>query len=362
MALREIGGYWNIDIRHNGRRLRRSTGIETGKVGSKRKAQELHDKIKHDLWRQSNLGAKPRRTWQQAVIKWIKENEHKKSLQTDKQRLKILDTWLRDKMLQEIDNDLISKIKRERKRQKRVHHAGKNRDPIVSYKTVSFAEVNRSLAMLRIILNTAANDWEWIDRAPKVKLFKEAKSNPRWLTTEEADRLLAELPPHLKSMAAFTLETGLRDQNVTKLQWSQVNLASKLATVVVKGNKSLSVPLNENALRILRELRFQHPEYVFTYRGHPIARPNNSGWKTALRRSQIKNFRWHDLRHTWASWHVQGGTDLYTLKQLGGWEDINMVMRYAHLAPENLAAAQKMLENRAGFGQGEPGKELDKNV
>jgi len=361
MALRQIDGYWYIDVRHKGRRVRQSTGVEISKVGSKKTAQEYHDKVKHDLWSQSKLGAKPDRSWRQAVVKWLQENEDKKSLKTDKQRLRVLDQWLGEKLLREIDSDLVSKIKRERKRQKKIVYRGPDKPHKITNQTVSIAEVNRALALLRSILN-AAIGWNWIDRAPKVKLFKESKGHIRWLTSEEADRLLAELQPHLKSIAAFTLETGLRDQNVTKLKWSQVNLASKLVSVMVKGDKSLSVPLNENALRILRELRFQHPEYVFTYKGHPLARPNNSGWKSALRRAQISNFRWHDLRHTWASWHVQGGTNLYTLKQLGGWEDINMVMRYAHLAPENLAAAQKMLESRAGFGQAEPDKELDKNA
>jgi|TARA_B100000315_G_scaffold107802_1_gene98916 integrase len=152
-------------------------------------------------------------------------------------------------------------------------------------------------------------------------------------------------------MAAFTLETGLRDQNVTKLKWSEVDMASQIATVNAKGDNLLSVPLNSNAVMILRQQLFQHPEYVFVLNGRPVDRPNNSGWKAALERAGIEDFRWHDLRHTWASWHVQCGTDLYTLKELGGWEEISMVMRYAHLAPKNLAAAQEMVESRAGFGQ-----------
>ena len=66
---------------------------------------------------------------------------------------------------------------------------------------------------------------------------------------------------------------------------------------------------------------------------------NNTAWKGALKRAGIENFRWHDLRHTWASWHVQAGTPLYELQQLGGWECAEMVKRYAHLAPEHLAKA-----------------------
>jgi integrase len=56
-----------------------------------------------------------------------------------------------------------------------------------------------------------------------------------------------------------------------------------------------------------------------------------------LKRADIQNFRWHDLRHTWASWHIQSGTSLSKLQEMGGWESLDMVLKYAHLAPEHLA-------------------------
>lgn len=60
-------------------------------------------------------------------------------------------------------------------------------------------------------------------------------------------------------------------------------------------------------------------------------------WKKALERAGIRDFRWHDLHHTWASWHVQRGTPLQVLKELGGWETMEMVQRYAHLSADHLA-------------------------
>lgn len=65
--------------------------------------------------------------------------------------------------------------------------------------------------------------------------------------------------------------------------------------------------------------------------------PNNSAWIKALKRAGITDFRWHDLRHTWASWHVQAGTPLHVLQELGGWESAEMVRRHAHLSSEHLA-------------------------
>ena len=71
-----------------------------------------------------------------------------------------------------------------------------------------------------------------------------------------------------------------------------------------------------------------------------------SAWKRALVKADIENFRFHDLRHTWASWHVMSGTSLQELMELGGWKSYEMVLRYAHLAPEQLASAASRIEKR----------------
>ncbi|HEY6451821.1 MAG TPA: tyrosine-type recombinase/integrase, partial [Steroidobacteraceae bacterium] len=75
----------------------------------------------------------------------------------------------------------------------------------------------------------------------------------------------------------------------------------------------------------------------FTYHGQPIKQVSTAAWYKALKRAGFEDFRWHDLRHTWASWHVQGGTPLFALQELAGWETEKMVRRYAHLAAEHLA-------------------------
>ena len=81
----------------------------------------------------------------------------------------------------------------------------------------------------------------------------------------------------------------------------------------------------------------KHATHVFSYRGKPIQQVNTKSWRTALKRVGIEDFRWHDLRHTWASWHVQSGTPLHVLQELSGWESAETVRRYAHLSSEHLA-------------------------
>ena len=104
-----------------------------------------------------------------------------------------------------------------------------------------------------------------------------------------------------------------------------------------KGRKAIPVPLNSEALAVVREQTGRNQTVVFTFDGRPILQPNTKAWRKALVRAGIDDFRWHDLRHTWASWHVQAGTPLHVLQELGGWETSAMVRRYAHLAPEHLA-------------------------
>ena len=88
---------------------------------------------------------------------------------------------------------------------------------------------------------------------------------------------------------------------------------------------------------VLREQLGKHQTHVFSFRGRPVTQVNTKAWRAALERTGIANFRWHDLRHTWASWHVQAGTPLHVLQELGGWECVEMVRKYAHLSSEHLA-------------------------
>jgi integrase len=149
------------------------------------------------------------------------------------------------------------------------------------------------------------------------------------------------LPAHIAEMARFSLATGLRLRNVTHLEWNSVDLARRVAWMhadQAKNRKPPGVPLNAEAVTVLRRQVGKHPRFVFTYRDHaPVVCANGEAWRAGVRRAGLKDFRWHDLRHTWASWHAQAGTPLHALQELGGWETAAMVRRYAHLAPEHLA-------------------------
>ena len=104
-----------------------------------------------------------------------------------------------------------------------------------------------------------------------------------------------------------------------------------------KAGKAIAVPLNAEAVAFISKQVGKHPTHVFSFRGRPIIQVNTKAWYAGLEQAGITDFRWHDLRHTWASWHVQNGTPLFALQELGGWESAEMVRRYAHLAADHLA-------------------------
>ena len=233
--------------------------------------------------------------------------------------------YLYDTQLHEIDRDLLEKIALEKEAEE-----------------VSLTTVNRVFEVVRAILNRAHREWEWIDKVPVVRMRKIEKGRIRWLTVTEVNRLLAELPSHLKDMAAFSLATGLRASNVRCLQWRDVDLVKRHAWIhpdQAKTKRAIPVPLNDNAMAVLNARLGTNPQYVFTYQNHPVQKCSTKAWFNALKRAGIENFRWHDLRHTWASWHVQNGTSLQELQQLGGWASFEMVLRYAHLSSHHLRDA-----------------------
>ncbi|MDE1942723.1 MAG: site-specific integrase [Betaproteobacteria bacterium] len=195
------------------------------------------------------------------------------------------------------------------------------------------------MEVTRVVLRKAMNEWEWLDRIPNVRMLPEPTRRIRWITREQADRLMAHLPTHLAAMARFTLETGLRRSNVTGLQWSQVGLARRTAWIhpdQAKTRKAIAVPLSAAAVVVLREQLGKNQKHLFIYQGKPVTQASTKAWYKGLEKAGIDNFRWHDLRHSWASWHVQAGTPLHVLQELGGWESVEMVRTYAHLSSEHL--------------------------
>lgn len=321
---RKDSPYWWVKLTpRSGPPIQRSTG-----TSDKVAAQEYHDKLKASLWDQERLGIKPKRSWREAVVRWLEETSEKATHKEDKKKLLWLHVHLGDLTLDEITLDVIDRIRSAR------------------LKEGSKGTCNRYLALVRAILRRARDEWEWVEKVPKVRLFKESNSRERSLTVSQAKVLLAELPEHQREVVLFALATGLRQSNVLRLEWRQVNLEQRHAWIdgwQSKNRRPISVPLNGAAIAVLQRQIGKHLERVFTFRGKPLNTANTRAWQAARRRAGIEDFRC-DLRHTWATWQRQAGTPTHELQRLGGWRTGSMVERYAHLAPDHLALAAARLD------------------
>ena len=315
---REDSSIWWIRFTHKGNRVQQSSG-----TSERVKAEEFEAKLRSSLWEQERLGAKPIYKWEDAVVRYVRETKHKASQVSDIYHLRWLDKYLNGVELQTIKRDMLDKIS-----------VAKQAEGVEN------STVNRLMEVIRAILRKACNEWEWLDRVPAVRMLPEPIKRVRWLRRHEAEKLIAELPTHLADMARFSLETGLRRSNVTGLQWSQLDLVRNTAWIhpdEAKARKAIPVPLSIAAVAVLRKQIGKHQTNVFTYKGNTVTQVNTKAWHKALERANIEDFRWHDLRHTWASWHIQEGTPLHVLQELGGWSTPEMVQKYAHLSSEHLA-------------------------
>lgn len=201
------------------------------------------------------------------------------------------------------------------------------------------ATCNRYLALIRSVLRCCEIDWGWLEAAPRLRGYPSSSIRVRYLELAEITRLSEELPEHLRDLMIFSTATGLRQGNACKLQWEWVNMNNNTVTIpasAYKTKETVTLPLNATAQAIVQRQLGKHREAVFTYEGRPIGRVNGAAWKKALARAGIKDFRWHDLRHTFASWHVMNGTPLNVIQVLGGWKNASMVQKYAHLSVDSL--------------------------
>jgi integrase len=326
MSLYKRGKTWWVRFTApSGERIQCSARTE-----DRKKAHEYHDRLKTTYWEVQKLGTKPERSWQEATVRWLKEKDYKASHGKDISILKHLDKYLGDLTLSKITRDVIDAIAE-----------------AVSERT-SKSNANRYLALIRAILRRARDDWEWIDRIPKVRLYTVNSKRLNWLTHEQARALINTLPEHMKTIVRFALSTGLRRTNVTHLMWSQVDLDRCMAWIHAdqsKTKKAIAVPLNDEAVNVLLEQKGKHEQWVFPYNGKPVYQVSTKAWYKSLKETGLEGFRFHDLRHTWASWHVQAGTPLNALQELGGWSSAEMVRRYAHLGANHLASyANNILE------------------
>jgi integrase len=221
---------------------------------------------------------------------------------------------------------------------------------------------NRYLTVIRAAFNYAIKQGKAkTNPTVGVKKFKENNERVRYLTDKEEDRLFKALPLEHHNLVLTDLHTGLRQGELFKLRWTDIDFYS--GTINIRQSKSgegRRIPMNtilRKALRALRQAR--HRQGQKAKNGHELyspfvfCSPNGAYlrnfariWYPTLEEAKVEDFHFHDFRHTFATRLVMAGVDLYTVKTLLGHKTIQMTMRYAHLAPGHLKQAVEVLARK----------------
>ena len=214
------------------------------------------------------------------------------------------------------------------------------------------ATVNRLVATIKHMFSKA-EEWDMVEeetlkRVRKVKLLEENNRRLRYLSKEECQALINACDRHLRPIVIVALHTGMRKSEILLLKWDNVDLKHGFILLeVTKNGERREIPINDTVSDTLQGLtrRLDVPYVFYNFRTGKPYNDFKRSFASACRRACIKDFHFHDLRHTFASHLVMIGTDLTTVKELMGHKTVNMTMRYAHLAPSHKVKAVDVLDS-----------------
>jgi integrase len=245
-------------------------------------------------------GERPRVRFEVAAERYVSEYSHLRSMPTIILELKRVMPYIGHLYVDEVYDETLASFKRD------ATEAG-----------LAASTVNKTLAHVRRVLNLCARKWRtnnrtWLAQCPLIEMAKGPEKRPYPLEWSEQQALFAELPEHLRDMASFDVNTGLRESAVVNLRWDWEVLVPELQDTVFvcpgwlngkNDDAEYLLVLNRESRRVLEDQRGKHPEFVFTYKGEPVQRMYNSAWKRAWRESGLPTgdeYRRgvHNLRHT----------------------------------------------------------------
>jgi integrase len=327
-SILKIEDNYYIDYYANGRRIREMIGT------SKTLAETVLKKRKVEVAEGKHLDIRKQdKVKFEDMSKTYLElhSKNKKSYRTDTIRVRQLNSVFKGKYLYDISSMHIERYRMDRAQE------------------VSQATVNRELATLKNMFNKAI-EWHKADHNPvlKVKLFKENNQRVRYLEKEEIEKVLRNSRGILKPIVITALNTGMRKGEIFNIKWHNIDFRRNIINIYdTKNSETRTIPINDMVKTALIRVR-KHPEspYVFSRPdGEPIKDIRKSFF-TALKKSGIVNFHFHDLRHTFASHLVMAGVDLNTVRELMGHKSLDMTLRYSHLSPDHKKRAVDILQKR----------------
>lgn len=347
MGLYKRGALWWMRFSIQGKQIRRSTGTSDRKLAD-RVFKKVLGEIAEGDWFDKSPGEE--KTLSELFAKYLEE--HSKPNKSGKSYVR--DKAIAARMLQEFGDVTLVEIPVEQIFEYKKKRRAENVAP---------ATLNKELSFLRHVFEMAVV-WEWLEANPAARIPREKVKNrmERWLTEEEEKKLLNACPEWLRDMVIFSLNTGFRQNEMLSLTWNQVDLNRKsILFWEQKNNGRDIVPINDKAADLLKKIwkvrSFSSTHVFLTSNGTPfIARNLVRSFSIALEKAGIENFRWHDLRHTFATRLIHAGVDLYTVQRLGRWRSLSMVMRYAHHSVESLRTGMEAVNRLASTNLAQSGE------
>ena len=325
------GEIWYIDTSYKGKRIRKAVGKD------KKLAEAVLKKVEIGLIENKYLDIKREKKVKFSDFsKYFLENYskvNKRSWERDQLSITHLNKFFGNDYIYEIEEKEVEEYKK-----------------IRLERGIKHSTLNRELACLKTILNKAKG-WGYIEEVPKIKLFKENNKRVRYLTDDEEKKLLKLSPEPLKSIILIALNTGMRRGEILNLKWRDIDI--KEGIIIVQDSKSKEkriIPMNEMVKSVfLNLLSIGGKEYIFENKnGEKYGEDYITHWfEKIVKKAGIKDFRFHDLRHTFASRLVMAGVSLKTVQELLGHKTFTMVLRYAHLSPEVKRQAVEILNKNA---------------
>jgi integrase len=344
------GKVWHLKIKFNGQTIRRSTYTDDKKL-----ARKIEIKVMNALVENKWFHRDPAETtlFRDVWEKYLREEARYKAEKTYSRFIQCAKNFLPEVghlTLTEITSSILSTYKA-----KRLEDG------------VTLCTVVKELQCIRRVFSLCKREWQLARQSPfeffRMPAVKDQRV--RFLEAGQFDRLLQQCPSWLKPIVTLARYTGMRRGNILNLTWSQLDLDTRVINLeYTKNGQRLTLPLTDTAYIVLvamkktKVIRLGCP-FVFHQNGKPYS-PNqvSMAFRRVCRRAGINNFRFHDLRHDFASNLVQSGEDLYIVQQLLGHKDSRMTQRYAHLKIENLREAVKSLERGHKKGHSENEKEV----
>jgi integrase len=220
--------------------------------------------------------------------------------------------------------------------------------------------VNHYLSTFSHALTVAAAEWGWLDESPmrNIKQLRWPRGRMRFLTQEERQRLLTACTEsdarYLYPLVVLALSTGARQMELLTLTWSQVDFEQKVLHLLdTKNGTARVLPLTGRALELMRDhFKVRRADTMLVFPGKSGRTPVRlrTAWETAVRRADLTDFTFHDMRHTFASYLAMNGASLMEVAEALGHKTLAMVKRYAHLSEAHTRGVVERM-NRAVFGE-----------